>query len=152
MPGEGRAERTLQRKNWETGKLEGGINAGVVILKPSRNTFSNMLRALHENPPMPSTGPEQDFLTRHFSSELKHLDLKCLILPWDEIVILHFSTERKPRDFWLSAKTSNEDDFVDEFARAFSQEIKPETGERCKQAVREWLLAHRCCWAEMLEK
>lgn len=58
----------------------GGINAGVILLRPSRETFDQMLMEvmsdLHPEH-LPSPGPEQDYLTRFFASAPWHaLDVR----------------------------------------------------------------------------
>jgi hypothetical protein len=62
---------------WHT---QGGINAGVILLQPNENTFQAMrLELMSEHHPehLPSTGPEQDYLTRFFASAPWHaLDCK----------------------------------------------------------------------------
>ena len=99
--------------------LLGGINAGVVLLEPSAEVFEDMQDALN-NPEhrchVASTGPEQDFLTRwyhdcwhSFSKKYnwqlhqsffvhKDKDLECerFVIDYEDLRILHFSTDDKP--------------------------------------------------------
>ena len=57
---------------WTT---SGGINAGVILLRPCVNIFKEMMYELHaELHPehIPSPGPEQDYLTRYFAAAPWH--------------------------------------------------------------------------------
>ena len=67
------------RASWAWGQC-GGINAGVILLKPCQLTFdvmmSELAAELHPEH-LPSPGPEQDYLTRFFASAPWHaLDVR----------------------------------------------------------------------------
>ena len=99
--------------------LQGGINAGVVVLKPSQAEFDDMVRALSDSTHrcfVASSGPEQDFLTRYYDSRWRPLPRKYnwqlhqskyvpkpddlmsdrFRIEYVDVCILHFSTEDKP--------------------------------------------------------
>ena len=59
--------------NRVSGELKGGINAGVILLQPSLHIFAEMQKALRDPTHkwhIPTSGPEQDFVTRVFDSAL----------------------------------------------------------------------------------
>ncbi|CAE7198310.1 unnamed protein product [Symbiodinium natans] len=69
---------------WEPGGWlqSGGINAGVILLRPSQATFEQMLSEVtseHHPAHIAGNGPEQDYLTRFFAADLqqpwRHIDV-----------------------------------------------------------------------------
>lgn len=69
---------------WEPGGWlqSGGINAGLILLRPSHDTFEQMLSEVtseHHPAHIAGNGPEQDYLTRFFAADLqqpwRHIDV-----------------------------------------------------------------------------
>ena len=120
---DGEQRETSEYFNHRNGKLSKGINAGVMLIRPSISTFRG-LEALAQNRHHPyhkmrrnSSAPEQHLLSYYFKGEWKKLPLSynfqlhqlCFTSPgsvcernkqkYDDIHILHFSTDKKPRDY-----------------------------------------------------
>ena len=57
----------------------GGINAGVMVLKPSRETFNDMIfevtTPIHPER-TPGAGPEQDYLSRYYAPHWTHISVR----------------------------------------------------------------------------
>ena len=126
---------------------QGGINAGVVVLSPSAIEFGKMLAALQDRKHrchIASSGPEQDFLTRWFDEkwysfpkkynwqlhqvENVHADkdLNCdrFMIDYEDLRILHFSTEDKPASSLFPSHSTEE----------FKYPVTP------NMLVRQWIL------------
>jgi len=111
----------------ERGFLISGINAGVMVMRPSRREFQQMLEEIEaENPPehLKSGMPEQDFLTRFYKDSWHHLSVRynyqphqlaftdrrglerCerLTLEYADVSIVHFSASLKPRDLLIDPR------------------------------------------------
>eukprot|EP00746_Dinoflagellata_sp_MGD_P004505 gnl/MRDRNA2_/MRDRNA2_108706_c0_seq1.p1 gnl/MRDRNA2_/MRDRNA2_108706_c0~~gnl/MRDRNA2_/MRDRNA2_108706_c0_seq1.p1 ORF type:complete len:841 (-),score=167.76 gnl/MRDRNA2_/MRDRNA2_108706_c0_seq1:64-2298(-) len=120
----------------EDQSLVGGINAGVMLLKPNAIAFKNMRQRLKiEDVPLrtPSSQPEQDFLTMYYMMDWKSLGVEynyqlhqlayCvrpgneqshrLKMSYDAVHILHFSAVPKPRDQLLSGRTETQAEFTE---------------------------------------
>jgi len=99
------------------GKLRGGINAGLMVLRPSKAELEDMRRKLLQRTNDPTTGPEQDFLTRYYEHTWNKLPIRFNYqlhqlgflnrgaqperrMPFEEIEVIHFSGDYGPRD-WL---------------------------------------------------
>jgi len=90
----------------------GGINAGVILLRPSEVVFQQMLKEVtSENHPahIAGNGPEQDYLTRFFAADLKnpwrHIDVSYNFqlhhVPFAlEKVIEHTSRDPEYQEEW----------------------------------------------------
>jgi len=104
-----------------TGALCSRINAGVLLLRPDRQTFDALLReAAQPGPDGASCNPEEDLLTRFFAKEWTSLGLRNNLELWrwyavapedvQEAAVFHFSgREHKPLRYWLWT----EDDFTE---------------------------------------
>ena len=117
-----------------SGKPQGGINAGVMVLRPSKSEFRTMEKFLqtqdHPRQINDSNAPEQDFLSMHFGSSWTALPVKFNWQPhqlrylfdgrstrsedggsdrmnvdYEKIEIIHFSAKEKPRDFLFEQVT-----------------------------------------------
>ena len=120
---DGEQRETSEYFNHRNGKLSKGINAGVMLIRPSISTFRG-LEALAQNRHHPyhkmrrnSSAPEQHLLSYYFKGQWKKLPLSynfqlhqlCFTSAgsvcernkqkYDDIHILHFSTDKKPRDY-----------------------------------------------------
>ena len=96
----------------------GGINAGLMILTPSKTDFEYMMNELERENPEPTCGPEQDYLSRfypkwnklplefnfqlhqlgHLAKQVKSWEQPERRLPFENIVIIHYSGDYTPRD------------------------------------------------------
>ena len=113
------------------GRLHGGINAGVIVLQPSKWEFARMLRELATDHGQMSTCPEQDFLTKWYDGKWFELPVKYNFqlhqlghlsrhpgldlerrLPFDEILVFHFSGRAAPHDFLFEDTYKNFEDFL----------------------------------------
>mmetsp|Transcript_38114 Transcript_38114/g.89316 ORF Transcript_38114/g.89316 Transcript_38114/m.89316 type:complete len:746 (+) Transcript_38114:46-2283(+) len=106
-----------------------GINAGIMLLEPSAETFSQMLSEVTDDrhpEHVPGSGPEQDYLSRFYASSWRHISVgynfqlhhmyfalspacpKADRLPLmeepDKIKVLHYSSEPKPWSRLLEEK------------------------------------------------
>lgn len=81
----------------------GGINAGVILLRPCRSTLARMVSEVgSENHPehIPGNGPEQDYLTRFFASAPWH----SLHVAWNyQLHHVFFALEKALTCRWVSA-------------------------------------------------
>ena len=152
------------------GKLKGGINAGVVLLTPSISVFKQMetylqtracLHALRN-----STQPEQDFLTIWFQHDWNDLHTKYnwqiqqplfnpseesdrMRLDFDDIAILHFSTEEKPSSFKLQTGVPRYDKWLDNLFNikgGAAGRSNNDVRERLARATQEWFSAWNDTW------
>lgn len=111
------------------GKQVGGINAGVVVLRPSENDFQNMMSEIQDPDfPMDSSDmPEQDYLTNYFVDQWYNLDVrfnyqlhqiahtdrngleecKRLHIAYEDLSIIHFSAFPKPSSCVVESKYEN---------------------------------------------
>ena len=119
----GEQRESAEYFNHRNGKLSKGINAGVMLIRPSISTF-RALESLAQNRHHPyhkmranSSAPEQHLLSYFFKGQWKKLPLfynfqlhqLCFTSAgsvcernkqkYDDIHILHFSTDKKPRDY-----------------------------------------------------
>ena len=119
----GEQRESAEYFNHRNGKLSKGINAGVMLIRPSIATF-RALESLAQNRDHPyhkmrrnSSAPEQHLLSYYFKGQWKKLPLSynfqlhqlCFTSAgsvcernkqkYDDIHILHFSTDKKPRDY-----------------------------------------------------
>ena len=140
----GEQRESAEYFNHRNGKLSKGINAGVMLIRPSIPTFRG-LESLAQNRHHPyhknrrnSSAPEQHLLSYYFKGEWKKLPLAynfqlhqlCFTSAgsvcernqqkYDDIHILHFSTDKKPRDYLFQ---ENEYEFV-EFQEFVSEMVK----------------------------
>jgi lipopolysaccharide biosynthesis glycosyltransferase len=123
-------ETSFMKDGW----LISGINAGVMIMRPSKIHFDDMMRQLTEDRHVPSSEksgqPEQDFLTRYYSKEWHHLSVRynyqphqiaftdrrglerCerLTLDYSDVHVVHFSANVKPRDLLINPKYQGMDE------------------------------------------
>ena len=114
--------------------LRGGINAGVILLKPSLEVFNRIVEDLSAPQPWhhKSGMPEQDYLTRLFQWDWRNLHVAFNFQPhqlafvardsglkgcrrfkihYDPgVAIVHFSAVPKPRDKLLNAEYRSMDD------------------------------------------
>lgn len=116
------------------GALAGGINAGVMLLKPKESDYRNIKQAIRiEDCPAhsPSTQPEQDFLTKWYMDEWWSLGVQynyqlhqfayCvrpgnengqrLRMSYDDVYVVHYSAEPKPST-WLLGSTETKEQFI----------------------------------------
>ena len=107
------------------GELSNGINAGVILLEPSRADFQIMCKEISDEGHCEhsvSGMPEQDYLTRYFVDRWRSLGVQynfqlhqvaftnrrrletCtrLVTEYEDIFIVHFSGKVGPRDFLLA--------------------------------------------------
>ena len=140
----GEQRESAEYFNHHNDKLSKGINAGVMLIRPSISTF-RALEALAQNRHHPyhkkrrnSSAPEQHLLSYYFKGEWKKLPLAynfqlhqlCFTSAgsvcernkqkYDDIHILHFSTDKKPRDYLFQ---ENEYELV-EFEEFVSEMVK----------------------------
>ena len=141
---DGEQRESAEYFNHHNGKLSKGINAGVMLIRPSISTF-RQLESLAQNRHHPyhknrrnSSAPEQHLLSYYFKGEWKKLPLSynfqlhqlCFTSAgsvcernkqkYDDIHILHFSTDKKPRDYLFQ---ENEYELV-EFQEFVSEMVK----------------------------
>ena len=141
---DGEQRESAEYFNHHNGKLSKGINAGVMLIRPSIPTFRG-LESLAQNRHHPyhknrrnSSAPEQHLLSYYFKGEWKKLPLaynfqlhQLCFTPagsvcernqqkYDDIHILHFSTDKKPRDYLFQ---ENEYELV-EFHEFVSEMVK----------------------------
>jgi lipopolysaccharide biosynthesis glycosyltransferase len=145
IPGDQRPAETLF--NRATGRPQGGINAGVMVIQPDKTEGERMLTILrtpkHPQLLQHSHAPEQDFLSMQFGDSWTSLPVRfnwqphqirfCFEgrpvspdtgcerteLKYEDICIVHFSAKEKPRNFLF------------------------EEGKRSKKEFKEWLI---CCY------
>ena len=111
----------------DRGHLFSGINAGVMVMRPSAQDFEEMVEEIKDDKEIPhylrSGQPEQDYLTRFYRNEWHHLSVrynyqphqlaftdrrgleKCERLTVDyfqDVSIVHFSASVKPRDLLIN--------------------------------------------------
>ena len=140
----GEQRESAEYFNHRNGKLSKGINAGVMLIRPSISTF-RALESLAQNRHHPyhkmranSSAPEQHLLSYFFKGQWKKLPLfynfqlhqLCFTSAgsvcernkqkYDDIHILHFSTDKKPRDYLFQ---ENEYELV-EFQEFVSEMVK----------------------------
>ena len=87
VPGRVRPPGTYADKK---GRQKYGINAGVMVLEPSRQEFQRMCEVVsQEDHPshLTTNGPEQDFLTRHFIERWQCLHVR-IQFPIDSALVL----------------------------------------------------------------
>ena len=141
---DGEQRESAEYFNHRSGKLSKGINAGVMLIRPSVSTF-RALESLAQNRHHPyhkmrrnSSAPEQHLLSYYFKGQWKKLPLsynfqlhQLCFTPagsacernkqkYDDIHILHFSTDKKPRDYLFQ---ENEYE-LDEFHEFISEMVK----------------------------
>ena len=140
------------------GQQKYGINAGVMVLKPSKEVFAQMqVKLKQENHPehIATTMPEQDFLTRFFITEWRDLhvrynyqihqlqqgseeDERMLSIRYEDVKILHFSTEQKPCDFLFKTGLADFSKFMHGFLtarpRRHPDHIQNEIDQRVKRS------------------
>ena len=113
-----------------------GINAGVMVMRPSKAEFEEMLQQIGAQKATPgrrkSGMPEQDFLTRYYRHNWHHLSVcynyqphqiaftdrrgleKCQRLTVDycnDVRIVHFSASVKPRDLLINSEYADMTDW-----------------------------------------
>ena len=111
----------------DRGYLKSGINAGVMVMRPSAQDFKEMMEEIKDDKEIPphlqSGQPEQDYLTRFYRNEWHHLSVRynyqphqlaftdrqgleqCQRLTIDylhDVRIVHFSASVKPRDLLIN--------------------------------------------------
>lgn len=158
-------------------ELKGGINAGVVILRPSSSELELMQHTLLDEGHghrchVASTGPEQDFLTRWYDEHWRSFPRKFnwqlqqsmytrskhetesdrFRLDYNDLRILHFSTEDKP-----SAQLFGEgQQDIHQRLRAFESKHgklpSEDVGRWLWCAIVEWHEAFMNTWRASLEK
>ena len=141
---DGEQRESAEYFNHHNGKLSKGINAGVMLIRPSIPIYRE-LESLAQNRDHPyhknrrnSSAPEQHLLSYYFKGEWKKLPLaynfqlhQLCFTPagsvcernqqkYDDIHILHFSTDKKPRDYLFQ---ENEYELV-EFQEFVSEMVK----------------------------
>mmetsp|Transcript_154168 Transcript_154168/g.494183 ORF Transcript_154168/g.494183 Transcript_154168/m.494183 type:complete len:1145 (+) Transcript_154168:1368-4802(+) len=116
------------------GNRQGGINAGVMVLEPSRDDFEEMHRKLIRgglDPDKASTCPEQDFLTQFFCQRgWNKLDLNYNFqlhqlgyirnedmsierrMAFEHLAVLHFSGDYGPRE-WVFQRYLHDDNYAE---------------------------------------
>jgi len=123
------------------GHLISGINAGVMVLRPSMEHFVEMLEDINEEKRpaqhLKSGMPEQDYLTRFYRNDWHNLSVAfnfqphqlafCdrrglesstrLTLDYDMVSIVHFSASVKPRDLLITPE------YREMPERKFAQEV-----------------------------
>ena len=102
------------------GRMIGGINAGLMILSPSKSDFARMKCELALETAEPTFGPEQDFLSRFYpewkkiplefnyqlhqlqylSRDFRPCDQPERRLRFEEIKVIHYSGDYSPCD-WI---------------------------------------------------
>ena len=100
------------------GRMIGGINAGLMILTPSKTDFEFMINELKKENPEPTCGPEQDYLSRfypewislplefnfqlhqlgHLAKQVKSWEQPERRMPFEDIAIIHYSGNYTPRE------------------------------------------------------
>ena len=134
---------------FDDGSLAGGINAGVMLLKPKANDFENISRciALEDAPcHSPSTQPEQDFLTMYYGPEWWSLGVEynyqlhqlayCVRpgneyshrvnMSYDEVRILHYSAKPKPSDWLLDRSQNTKEQFTNQIVDNYKKLLRGE--------------------------
>lgn len=156
-----------------TGEQQGGINAGVVVLQPSEDEFRRMRQVLEDHnhsSHVATSAPEQDFLSRWFRGRWHSLHLKYNYqlhqlgyvsarnlncerrnMAYGDISILHFSTQKKPRDFLFECGSRDFDTFVQEHFFPYCG-TGAEERKRTRLAAHEWLADWQEAWKEVLAK
>ena len=104
----------------QNGRMIGGINAGLMLIKPSKSDFSQMERELAVATTQATSGPEQDYLSRFYPQwlripveynfqlhQIQHLkkqfragqrpERRCR---FQDIKVIHYSGDYSPRD-WI---------------------------------------------------
>ena len=131
------------------GHLVCGINAGVMIMRPSRVEFDLLMQKFgstceHGSRPLASNMPEQDFLSQHLGRTWYHLHVwynfqlhqlaytdrkgleRCQRLSTDykrDVSIVHFSSKVKPRDFFIRSEYSGKLCYAKEDVRKFAEDV-----------------------------
>ena len=80
---------------WPWGQY-GGINAGLLLLKPNMKDFYQMLTevsASHHPERVAGNGPEQDYLSRYYASEWHHISVRYNFQPHQAFNSLESSLE-----------------------------------------------------------
>eukprot|EP00439_Symbiodinium_sp_Y106_P028296 s7134_g3.t1 len=129
---------------WEPGGWlqSGGINAGLILLRPSHDTFEQMLSEVtseHHPAHIAGNGPEQDYLTRFFAAwgpAMPGPSLLYLQQPWRHIDVsynfqLHhipFALEQvvrhRNRLEWLGESDCEESDWMPRRLKICAEDIK----------------------------
>lgn len=151
-----------------------GINAGVVLLKPSKKDFAEMEECWGSEEfarREASTMPEQQFLSWYYAGKFSELGVKYnyqlhqmlytdgdndnrIKVRYDDICILHFSTEKKPSGHFLQGGCLPN---VNAFLQGFLKQVKDksrltdEVRVRMGTAVNEWFGAWGQTWDLMLD-
>ena len=78
-----------------------------------------------------------------------------LNIRYNEVKILHFSTDQKPCDFLFKTGTPNYKEFIDGFLtarpRTQSKKMLAEIDKRVKLAFQDWYDAYQKAWTDMVE-
>ncbi len=173
ITGEKRPVATLY--NTRDGTMQGGINAGVMVLTPSKAEFQTMERILttphHPRHIVDSNAPEQDFLSMHFGGDWKALGFKYNWQPYqlryhapgermgiryEDIEVIHFSAKHKPRDFLFEYGRQTIDEFKEHLiANYLGRTITSRHQEqraRIGRAIDDWFNRWDAAWDWILEK
>lgn len=100
----------------KNGRINGGVNAGTMLLKPDANEFKDMIKEIKKPLRFKLLGPEQDYLSYRYKDNIYHLDFAyCCKFDMDkemnwynysihDIYILQYSWIFKPWDLVLDNK------------------------------------------------
>ena len=170
-PGKARPQNTYYNS---TGKLIGGINAGAIVLEPSKAEFKQMQNALRHRGHrchVPSNQPEQDFLTRWYDKRWRglnakfnyqlhqlllakdHEELQCdrFRVNYDQVRIVHYSTDKKPSTLILDPKRPTIHDFIDEFIGKHGEPLLPRIKHYIVEAMAQWKRKFEEAWIRGIE-
>jgi lipopolysaccharide biosynthesis glycosyltransferase len=176
--GSQRSGATLFSK--KTGEQQGGINAGVMVLEPSREDFKQMAGELGRTG-VCTSAPEQDYLSQcglyadkwtklpvkynYQPHQLRYLERRGITdcerkMRMEEVSIFHYSGEVSPRDYLFEAFAQGWTDegdldfthFNEELCKKWGQkQVNEEDHQRMKECVENWHTAFQRMWKVVLK-